>query len=70
MLFQMSGSVRLRACWRQLKNRRHVYSLAPTDRPGVVIGVTTAKGEENGTQFALTESGKSHVRYCTLSNIF
>jgi len=65
----MAGAVRLRACWRQLSNRRqlnsrrHVYSLAPTDRPGIVIGVTTAKGEENGAQFALTESGNMSEAY-------
>ena len=65
---RMSTAVRWRAwAWRQLRSssgggvgasRRHLYSLTRTDRPGIVIGVTTTSKEENGDQFALTESGR------------
>ena len=59
--FQMLAAVRLRACWRQLnganRSRRHLYSLTSSDRPGIVVGVTTTK-EENGQQFALTAAGR------------
>jgi hypothetical protein len=62
----MSGAaVRLRANWSQLKNsKRNVlswrsmyHSLTASERPGIVIGVTTTSEEDNGQQFALTESG-------------
>jgi hypothetical protein len=63
------SAVRLRAGWRLLGSRgsarRHVYSLTAVDQPGVVIGVTKAK-EENSNEFALTESGRYHHRYCPL----